>query len=469
MSNEREMRPANVFEEVAATTSDVIIRKAITDLRTAVAVGDISNSTGVAIGSNIHMVVNRLDLPAAAVAEILAVRNQLGAVLGLDPGRYRLDDLLIDKTRRFVGRSYVFGAISEFIGEERCGYFSIRGDPGMGKSAILAEYVRRTGCISHFNVRSAGVTSAGQFLENVCTQLIVDFGLPYANLSPAATKDGAFLSRLLKDASSKLQDNRKLVIAVDALDEVDLSGHPPGANILYLPPILPDGVYVIMTSRNLDLPMIAKSPQNGFDMMAHGQENREDVEAYIRENSTSARLQAWFGRQRIDLETFTKQLAMVSENNFMYLRYVLPEVEEGTYNGMNFDDLPVGLHGYYDDHWRHMGMTAKPLPRVKIRIIYVLCEVRKPISRQLISELATDRVIHADELTVQEVLDEWRQFLHKTQIAGGSGYAIYHASFREFLHRKEVVQAAGVMISGINSLIADNLLVGLGAMLQSPP
>jgi len=30
------------------------------------------------------------------------------------------------------------------------GYFTIEGDPGAGKSAILAEYVRRTGCIAHF-------------------------------------------------------------------------------------------------------------------------------------------------------------------------------------------------------------------------------------------------------------------------------------------------------------------------------
>jgi hypothetical protein len=36
-------------------------------------------------------------------------------------------------------------------------------------------------------------------------------------------------------------------------------------------------------------------------------------------------------------------------------------------------------------------------------------------------------------------------------------YSIYHASFQDFLHRQDVVQAAGVTLRGIGSLIADNM------------
>jgi hypothetical protein len=106
-------------------------------------------------------------------------------------------------------------------------------------------------------------------------------------------------------------------------------------------------------------------------------------------------------------------------------------------------------------------MAAKPLPRVKIRIVYILCEVRQPVSRKLISDFASDKQMQVDPLTVQEVLDEWDPFLHEQPTPDGPRYSVYHASFRDFLHRKDIVQAADVKIPDINALIADNLWADL--------
>ena len=123
----------------------------------------------------------------------------------------------------------------------------------------------------------------------------------------------------------------------------------------------------------------------------------------------------------------------------MYLRYVLPEIGSGVYDDLEIGVLPKGLQGYYDDHWRRMGMLARPLPRMRIRIIYILAEVKQPVSRRLIARFATDHSLPVDELAVQEVLDDWRQFLH-VQRRDASRFSLYHASFRDFLHRKDVVQ-----------------------------
>jgi hypothetical protein len=69
--------------------------------------------------------------------------------------------------------------------------------------------------------------------------------------------------------------------------------------------------------------------------------------------------------------------------------------------------------------------------------------------------------MQVDQLAVQEVLDEWKQFLHEQLTEEGRRYSVYHASFRDFLHRKDVVQAAGVTIKDINALIANSLWVDL--------
>jgi hypothetical protein len=244
---------------------------------------------------------------------------------------------------------------------------------------------------------------------------------------------------------------------VDALDEVDMTGHPVGANILFLPTTLPGRVYFILTRREMELPFVVQAPQVTLDLMSHPAENRKDVELYLERSSQRAGISAWMTKQKISSETFVSKLADLSENNFMYLRYVLPEIENGAYQDLDIQRLPAGLNGYYEDHWRQMGMTARPLPRIKIRVIYIMCEIRQPVSRQLIAQFATDKETKVDELTVQEVLDEWKQFLHEQQRPDRLIYSLYHASFRDFLHRKEIVQAAGVTIKEVNGLIANNL------------
>jgi hypothetical protein len=97
------------------------------------------------------------------------------------------------------------------------------------------------------------------------------------------------------------------------------------------------------------------------------------------------------------------------------------------------------------------------LPRERIRVVYVLSAVQRPVSRELISRFASDDQLTVDELTVQEVLDGWDQFL-RTEVQDGTRVkSIYHASFRDFLHRKDIVQAAGVTLVEVNRLIADSL------------
>jgi Effector-associated domain 10 len=57
------------------------------------------------------------------------------------PPLNQFKSLIEDKTKWFVGRTYVFDAIQSFINNNPKGYFTIIGDPGQGKSAILAKYV----------------------------------------------------------------------------------------------------------------------------------------------------------------------------------------------------------------------------------------------------------------------------------------------------------------------------------------
>src|SRR3990170_3809553 len=70
----------------------------------------------------------------------------------------------------FVGRRFIFAEIERFTQKHSNGYFTIVGEPGVGKSAFIAEYVRRTNCLAHFNSRSQGITSINACLKNIFEQ-----------------------------------------------------------------------------------------------------------------------------------------------------------------------------------------------------------------------------------------------------------------------------------------------------------
>ncbi|MEG4232034.1 ATP-binding protein [Microcoleus sp. Pol11C3] len=368
------------------------------------------------------------------------------------PLPYECETIIQDRTQDFIGRRFVFEAIIEFLQKNPKGYFVLEADPGVGKTSIMAKLVLllKRRCVVHFNSQSQGTVKAKQFLENACTQLIQAFKLDYPKLPDNATTDGNFLSRLLGEVSAKL-GGKKLVFVVDALDEVDLSDHGRGSNVLYLPDALPDNVYFIVSKRPESLPL---PNHQVFDLMQYSAESLADVKLYIdKRTSNSASIQSWINRQNLQREQFVAAVAQKSQNNFMYLRYVLNDIDSGKYSDVNLQDLPRELEGYYEKHWARMEMAVrdKELRRRKLKVIYLLTKTRKPVSCDILADFAEE-----DALDVQEVLDDWEQFLRRSSDTPPD-YSIYHASFQRFLHRKDVVQKAGVSLRDIETAISDNL------------
>jgi hypothetical protein len=388
--------------------------------------------------------------------EFNAQLDAVARAVGLSPPvPQAIQSIVAEKTEGFVGRRYILDRIDEFISRNRNGYLIMEGDPGAGKSAILAEFVRRTGCVAHFNNRALGINRPESFLENVPAQLIGRFGLPYASVPADARSDGRFLKRVLEEAAAKLEAGEHLLVAVDALDEVDAAGRRPGANTLFVPADLPGGVYFVMTTRHETVPLVvgAGTGRDSTDLSDYRSDTEKDIRTYLKAAVAKPRLAEWIRARNAVSSELIEQLVLKSDCNFMYLRYVLGAIEAGFYRDLTLSDLPQGLEGYYEDHWERMGMTAKPLPRVKLKIIYVLAEVTQPVSPRQIEKFCGE-----DAVAVQEVLDEWNQFIHRLDYGKERCYSIYHASFAEFLHRKDIVRSAegaGVTIEGVNAMIGN--------------
>jgi hypothetical protein len=144
-------------------------------------------------------------------------------------------------------------AVAEFIRTNKSGD-EIRGDPGIGKSALAGQLVKINDYIHHFNVRAMSCNTPEAFLRNICAQLITAYDLPYQSLPAEAARYAGFLSSLFGEATAS-RPGQPVVIVVDALDEVDDTATATGRNPLYLPVKLPDGVYVILTAQPAKTPL----------------------------------------------------------------------------------------------------------------------------------------------------------------------------------------------------------------------
>jgi hypothetical protein len=92
----------------------------------------------------------------------------------------------------------------------------------------------------------------------------------------------------------------------------------------------------------------------------------------------------------------------------------------------------------------------------KIKIIYVMCALKSPVSREMIVKYSQQ-----DNLTVQEVLKDWTQFLQEQKTYQPPRYRFYHESFRDFLQRQDIVEAAGVSLPEIGAEVANKMDEGL--------
>jgi len=313
--------------------------------------------------------------------------------------------LITEKIKSFCGRKFVFTAFANFINTNKKGYFTVIGDAGMGKSTIAAKYVFEHKTICYFNNLQENRNSPELFLESIRQQLINRYQL--------ISVDKDDLSTLLGKATEKITTNEKLIIIVDALDEVDQK--PGGENILYLPKTLPDNVYFFLTRRryesNKERLYTEGLKEEYLDLTdsKYDQENQHDIQEYIcfclnDDPEHKDGLQTWIETKHITPDAFVNQLVTKSENNFMYLCYVLRAIAEGKYNDLNLTQLPQGLQNYYQKHWERMKMDDES-QKMKVIILYILVEFAKPIPCEKIAAIT-----EKDEFDVQKILDEWIEY-----------------------------------------------------------
>jgi transcriptional regulator with XRE-family HTH domain len=356
-----------------------------------------------------------------------------------------------ERTRGFVGRKFAFEAIQNFLTNPQIprGYFLIHGQPGIGKTTLAAQLVKTEKYVHHFNNRARNVRTTGQFLRNICAQLILEYRLGHTILPERAGQDGDFFLEVLTSISRQLAPGKQTVIVIDALDEVD-DTKVAGTNILYLPEIelLPRGIYIIATVRSNT--SVRLSTKYTLYIDNHSDDNKADIREFIEQKLVLKGLKEYIQAQGITDKYFVDFLFEKSQGNFMYLRHVLLDINDGKYSDQNITELPEGLIDYYEKHWSLMrDADKKEWHEYKLPILIELVAAGEPITIDMLQKIT--RIRERTRIMTALGKEGWEQFL---DISPDKRYSLYHASFRDFLATKDELEE-GVSIRRGKLQIAD--------------
>ncbi|MBW4594133.1 MAG: ATP-binding protein [Brasilonema angustatum HA4187-MV1] len=356
--------------------------------------------------------------------------------------------LIHEGSSNFVGREFAFAAITDFLNHQRCGYFTIVGTPGSGKSAILAKYVMENPSVVYYSAEVEGKNCAQEFLITVCTQLMGEMGDTNVSLPENATEGSWFFSLLLQKVSDLLEPDQRLIIAIDGCDCIDLNNQSPDSNLFYLPRYLPERVYFLLTRRPFKSEksgLLIETPAQILDLEAYSEQNREDVQTYIQQyiSLTPSFLNnaGWITNCRdvtCNVSTSCQQLTVKSENNFMYLYHILKAISQGFYPDspsvalaipFQFEPLPPGLEAYYKNHYQRI--KGKGLSPVGLAVLKCLAQLVRSLSVELIAQ-----IVDEDEYEVEKVLENWLEFLYQEITEEETFYSFYHTSFANWLGKE---------------------------------
>ena len=327
-------------------------------------------------------------------------------------------EIITKKSHNFVGREFVFTAIDNFLQEYDRGFFTLIGEPGIGKSAIIAHYVRENPEIVYYNVAIPKKNDAEEFLSTINHQLIEiahNQGILGNNFSNRNPKDSGFLSLLLQKISDLLFPEQRLIITIDGCDRIDLHQQPRGANIFYLPRYLPEKIYFILTRRPFlsdKSGLLIETPAQVLDLANYPEQNQADIQKYIKIYLNS--------HQNINKQLLTK--INKNETNFMYVKEILAS------QNSPHDTLPHNLQDYYQNHWEKMNLDINQPESMELKVLKILVQQEQSISVEVIAE-----ILDEDEYDIQVILDKWREFLYLETISEQIHYRFYHPSFRNWL------------------------------------
>ena len=247
---------------------------------------------------------------------------------------------------------------------------------------------------------------------------------------PGAASRPDYLQNLLAEAARRRDETRPgepIVLVVDALDE---AGTPPGQNVMGLPHVLPKGAYLILSQRPVDVALSVEAPRRVFRLEAGSGDNLADMRAYLEAAATWEGVSQALAAGGHGGDQFIETLLTKCRGVWIYLHYVVGEIESGKRSPLELETLPDGLWQYYAQYWQRWREQEEAWYEVHLPLLSTLAAAQEGLSLAVLCILTGKE----EGPSFKRLLDErWRPFLVREAGEEPPSYRLYHASLREFV------------------------------------
>jgi hypothetical protein len=371
--------------------------------------------------------------------------------------------LEIDRlTEDFTGRQWVFDAVEEWVSKGSERFLIVTGEPGIGKSAIMARLAQTRDDVVAYHFCIAGRNSTitpNTVLRSIAAQLsrtVPEYGTALINsLKPeklsihvdiqAAKVDGGditgviikhlyaadpeeSLDILLRSPLCNVSETSPLIILIDSLDEaVTYQGRVNLASLLARIDDIPPWIKFICSSRPERRVLRYFDKLQPFILDAESENNLHDVGQYIAARVQRPAMQKSIKDTGMEKELSLEKLLARQCGNFLYIKILLDDIEAGRQSLANISDLPKSLDDIY--HQFLSRFTFSEWKNQYQPLFRIFAAAQAPVTEE---HLAWFTGIGKSDIRMR--LGVLMQFLSLREIEQGQIlYALYHQSLRDYL------------------------------------
>lgn len=405
-------------------------------------------------------------------------------------------------TDRFTGREWLFEKHIEpwLENKDNEQFYLLTGEPGVGKSAIVAELIKRwqtqpgdeeQGKLAAYHFCRAGdveTVRPGRVLRSIAAQLgktlphygkalnkvleqvhlNIDANINIDTLSNSQVT-GIYIENL-KDLDPR-EELRLLIQAplaelpaiyeeektelpslkvflIDSLDEaVTTTGRDNVATLLAAlsqTNELPPWIRFILTARPNSSALEGFQSIQNYKLEELLKENLDDIQQYVDDlvqeliTLPESEFQTRLEQAELSAETLVDKVKTLSEGNFLYTRLVMDGISTGELSVKNLSALPKNLNEVYQRFLRHRCPVRKWVHLYQ-PILGTLTVTQEAISTAQLTKfirIASKQI--EGEAQVESAIGILRQFLDEVEDEQGQKlYTIFHQSLREYLLNKK--------------------------------
>ena len=349
---------------------------------------------------------------------------------------------LWDKRKDFYRGPWLFQELERLLKGTNAGHarsILIVGDPGVGKSAIVAELAHRNlnGQVIACHCcdwRNRDTLEPEQFARGLVAQLAAHFG-PYRerlgeqvvqNALNAGTASTIFEVGILGPLRDQPEPDGPRYILLDALDEaLELPG--PN-NILTLlqdyTRKLPVWLRIVATTRDDDSVIHRLQSLDPVALRATDTNNKEDLAEYVRRRVSQPEFENQLNSESTSVCEAVEKIGELANGTFLVARHMLDAVREHELGFADMRGLTPGLEELYGRFFDRLALAGSELGDFQ-EIMAIVIAAEEPLTLEQLSAISVRR---AEDLRVG-VLQSLRHFL---PIRAGH-FTVWHKSFEDWL------------------------------------